>query len=109
MSTGRSQRNARERGAVFFSFCLTSLSGAPLDVSFAVPDSETILSGPSVVAHVETSDVVRCRILRPAPTLAELPDEITSASRPKKKTTVLLWSRRRFLKRLHEIKVRAGK
>ena len=74
-----------------------------------VPDSETVLSGPNVVHGIESSTITQCRILKPAPGLYDLPDEISSGARPTKKSkekTVLLWSKRRFLKRLFEVKRR---
>jgi hypothetical protein len=83
--------------------------GAELSLSVLTPDSETVLSGPHIVHQIESSTITKCRVLKPAPPMEDLPDEIVSATRPQKKTTVLLWSKRRFLKRLYELKRRAAK
>lgn len=83
--------------------------GAELDRSLLTPDSETVLSGPLLVHQIESSTITKCRVLKAAPAMEDLPEEIVAATRPQKKITVLLWSKRRFLKRLYELKRRAKK
>ncbi len=75
----------------------------PVEQFEELPEAEVVLSGPAVVQHVLESRVVKCRILRPV-VMAELPEFVSSHQRPLKKTTALLWSRQRFLRRLYEIK-----
>jgi hypothetical protein len=88
---------------------LPKLTGAmrgqpvPVEQFEELPEAEVVLSGPAVAQHVLESRVVKCRILRPV-IAAELPEFVSSHQRPLKKTTALLWSRQRFLRRLYELK-----
>ncbi len=81
-----------------------AVRGGPLPPSlFSAVDSEVVLSGPLAGERVdEPVTVTKVRILREP----ELPQSIMSHKRPAKKSTALLWSRRRFLKRLYELKAK---
>ena len=93
---------------------LPKLTGAvrgeavPVELFDELPEAEVVLSGPAVAQHVLECRVTKCRILRPVEA-TELPEFVSSHQRPLKKTTALLWSRQRFLRRLFEIKKRGQK
>jgi hypothetical protein len=69
---------------------------------FANVEGEVVLEGPWKGERTGEQVVVKeCRILRE---VDYLPESIVSHKRPEKKTTALLWSRSRFMKRLYELK-----